>query len=50
MHETRALAEFVVTTRCGDLPCRLIGDCKIMVLDALGAGFVGSVQPWTQPA
>jgi 2-methylcitrate dehydratase PrpD len=47
MGETRTLARFVVDTRFADLPRRLVDNCKIAVLDALGAGFVGSVQPWT---
>src|SRR5215831_20063709 len=48
MNETRELARFVEETRFGDLPKRLVENCKITVLDALGAGFVGSVQPWAQ--
>ena len=48
MNETRALARFVVETRFADLPTRLVDNCKIAVLDAIGAGFVGSVQPWTR--
>src|SRR5437899_8676547 len=45
MNETRTLARFVVETRFADLPTRLADNCKIAVLDAIGAGFVGSVQP-----
>src|SRR5438128_4816605 len=48
MNETRTLARFVVETRFADLPTRLVDNCKIAVLDAIGAGFVGSVQPWTR--
>src|SRR5438552_3510017 len=48
MNETRTLARFVVETRFADLPTRLVDKCKIAVLDAIGAGFVGSVQPWTR--
>ena len=48
MHETRALARFVAETRFADLPRALVANCKIAVLDALGAGFVGAVQPWAQ--
>src|SRR5262249_44050237 len=48
MNETRALARFVAQTRFADLPRGLVDNCKIAVLDALGAGFVGSVQPWAQ--
>jgi 2-methylcitrate dehydratase PrpD len=47
MGETRTLARFVADTRFTDLPGGLVDNCKIAVLDALGAGFVGSVQPWT---
>jgi 2-methylcitrate dehydratase PrpD len=50
MHETRALARFVAETQFVDLPPSLIADCKIMVLDTLGAGFVGAMQPWAQQA
>jgi 2-methylcitrate dehydratase PrpD len=48
MNETRALARFVAQTRFTDLPRGLVDNCKITVLDALGAGFVGAVQPWAQ--
>jgi 2-methylcitrate dehydratase PrpD len=48
MHETRALARFVAETQFADLPLSLVADCKIMVLDTLGAGFVGAMQPWAQ--
>jgi 2-methylcitrate dehydratase PrpD len=48
MNETRALAGFVVETRFTDLPRGLVDNCKIAVLDAIGAGFVGAVQPWAQ--
>jgi 2-methylcitrate dehydratase PrpD len=47
MGETRTLARFVLDTRFTDLPRRLVDNCKIAVLDALGAGFVGALQPWT---
>lgn len=50
MHETHTLARFVAETRFADLPPRLVADCKIMVLDAFGAGFVGTVQPWARQA
>jgi 2-methylcitrate dehydratase PrpD len=46
MDETRTLARFVAETRFTDLPRGLVDNCKIAVLDALGAGFVGAVQPW----
>ena len=48
MNETRTLARFVAETRFTDLPRGLVDNCKIAVLDALGAGFVGAVQPWAQ--
>jgi 2-methylcitrate dehydratase PrpD len=48
VNETRTLARFVVETRFADLPRGLVDNCKIAVLDALGAGFVGAVQPWAQ--
>ena len=48
MNETRTLARFVADTKLTDLPPGLIASCKIAVLDAIGAGFVGSVQPWAR--
>jgi 2-methylcitrate dehydratase PrpD len=48
MNETRTLAGFVADTRFADLPDALVASCKIAVLDALGAGFIGSIQPWTR--
>src|ERR1700693_4948072 len=48
MNETRTLARFVVETRSTDLPRGLVDNCKITVLDALAAAFVGAVQPWAQ--
>jgi 2-methylcitrate dehydratase PrpD len=48
MDETRTLARFVAETRFEDLPRGLVENCKIAVLDTLGAGFVGAVQPWAQ--
>src|SRR5438128_7003676 len=48
MNETRTLAGFVAETRFADLPRGLVDNCKIAVLDAIGAGIVGSVQPWAQ--
>ena len=48
MNETRALARFVAQTRFTDLPRGLVDNCKITVLDAIGAGFVGAVQPWAR--
>jgi 2-methylcitrate dehydratase PrpD len=48
MHETRTLARFVARATFSDLPPTLVDNCKIAVLDAFGAGFVGAVQPWAQ--
>jgi 2-methylcitrate dehydratase PrpD len=48
MNETRALARFAAETGFADLPRTLVDNCKIAVLDALAAGFVGAVQPWAQ--
>jgi len=48
MNETRTLARFVAETTFGGLPRGLVENCKIAVLDTLGAGFVGAVQPWAQ--
>src|SRR5262244_4268675 len=48
MNETRALAGFVAESQFADLPGGLVENCKIAVLDALGAGFVGTRQPWAQ--
>src|SRR5215831_6602986 len=48
MNETRALARFVAETQFTGLPGGLVENCKIAVLDALGAGFVGTRQPWAQ--
>ena len=50
MHETRTLARFIVETGFPDLPAGLVEECKIAVLDALAAGFIGTVQPWSQRA
>ncbi len=48
MNETRAFARFVAQTRFADLPPKLVDDCRMAVLDTLGAGFVGALQPWAQ--
>lgn len=50
MHETHTLADFVARTKFVDLPPDLITDCKIMLLDTLGAGLIGAEQPWAQRA
>jgi 2-methylcitrate dehydratase PrpD len=48
MHETRALAQFVVNLQFADLPPRLTEDLKIIVLDAFAAGIIGTAQPWAR--
>jgi 2-methylcitrate dehydratase PrpD len=48
MHETHVLARFVAETQFKDLPDALVEECRIVVLDTLAAGFVGTVQPWAQ--
>ena len=48
MNETRQLAQFVHQTQYSDIPTAIIDEFKIFVLDAIGAGFIGSLQPWTQ--
>ena len=48
MNETRTLARFVAETRFLDLPPGLVANCKIAMLDAIGAGFVGALQPWAR--
>jgi 2-methylcitrate dehydratase PrpD len=45
MRETQALARFVAETQFKDLPDALVEECRIVVLDTLAAGFVGTVQP-----
>jgi 2-methylcitrate dehydratase PrpD len=48
MRETQALARFVAETQFKDLPDALVEESRIVVLDTLAAGFVGTVQPWAQ--
>ena len=48
MHETRTLATFVTATQFADLPPGLVDDLKIIVLDTLGAGCIGTAQPWAR--
>jgi 2-methylcitrate dehydratase PrpD len=50
MRETQTLAQFAAETHFHDLPAGLIEECKIAVLDALAAGFIGTAQPWSQRA
>jgi 2-methylcitrate dehydratase PrpD len=45
---TRILAHFVAETRYEDLPASLVGECKIAVLDALAAAFIGATLPWAR--
>ena len=48
MDETRTLARFVAATQFAHLPASMIEDLKIMVLDTLGAGCIGTAQPWAR--
>ena len=48
MNETLQLARFVSETSYTDIPSAIIQEFKILVLDSLGAGFIGAVQPWTR--
>jgi 2-methylcitrate dehydratase PrpD len=48
MQATRTLAQFVADTRYADLPAGLVAECRIAVLDAFAAAFVGSSLPWAQ--
>jgi 2-methylcitrate dehydratase PrpD len=48
MHETRALAQFVVQMQFADLPPGMTEDLKIIVLDSFGAGIIGTAQPWAR--
>jgi 2-methylcitrate dehydratase PrpD len=48
MSATRTLAAFAAETRFADLPRAVVESCALTVLDAVGAGFVGSVQPWAR--
>ena len=48
MSETQQIAAFVAATRYESLTRELVDEFKILVLDALAAGFVGSHQPWSQ--
>jgi 2-methylcitrate dehydratase PrpD len=48
VNETRQLAEFVLRTNYADIPSGIIDEFKIFVLDTIAAGFIGSMQPWTQ--
>ncbi len=48
MNETRQIAQFVRETNYVDIPAAIIDEFKIFVLDTIAAGFIGSLQPWTQ--
>jgi 2-methylcitrate dehydratase PrpD len=48
MDETRTLAQFVAATQLAHLPPSLIEDLKIIVLDTLAAGCLGTAQPWAR--
>lgn len=45
MHETRELAKFACETKYDQLPPGLVDQLRIVVLDGICAGFVGSTQP-----
>jgi 2-methylcitrate dehydratase PrpD len=48
VNETKQLAQFVHQTSYADIPSAIIDEFKIFVLDTIAAGFIGSMQPWTQ--
>jgi 2-methylcitrate dehydratase PrpD len=48
MDETREIAKFVDETNYEDIPPALIDEFKIFILDAIAAGFIGSMQPWSR--
>jgi 2-methylcitrate dehydratase PrpD len=48
LNETQLLARFVAETSFADVPSAIVQEFKILVLDSLGAGFIGAVQPWTR--
>jgi 2-methylcitrate dehydratase PrpD len=48
VNETKQLAQFVQQTSYADIPTQIIDEFKIFVLDTIAAGFIGSMQPWTQ--
>jgi 2-methylcitrate dehydratase PrpD len=48
VNETKQLAKFVRDATYADIPPAIVDEFKIFVLDAIAAGFIGSMQPWTQ--
>jgi 2-methylcitrate dehydratase PrpD len=48
VNETKQLARFVHQTSYADIPAAIVDEFKMFVLDTIAAGFIGSVQPWTQ--
>ena len=48
MNETRELARFVFQTRFEDFPKEVVEQAKILILDNLASGLVGSSQPWSK--
>lgn len=48
MNETRELARFASETTFDDLPKDVVNKLKGYVLDNLGSGLVGAVQPWSK--
>ena len=48
MSETRRLAEFVAGTGFEALPAAMVERARVYLLDNFAAGFVGSVQRWSE--
>ena len=48
MNETRDLAEFVHSTRYGDLPPAAIEATRVFILDNFASGVLGSTTPWAE--
>src|ERR1051326_8158999 len=47
MQETRQLAHFVAKTGFEDIPSEVVEYYKVLLLDNLACGLLGSVQPWS---
>jgi 2-methylcitrate dehydratase PrpD len=48
VNETKQLARFVREASYEDIPAAIVDEFKVFVLDTIAAGFIGSMQPWTQ--
>ena len=48
MNETRELARFVFQTRFEDFPQEVVERAKMLILDNLASGLIGSAQPWSK--